>query len=196
MTNQEIEKIIKEETEKIDHNGWEGVILENSPEEISHSFDALYEKLPSNIVEEMKKVAEKFPGSMFPGGMTAPKNFPLEEKEKKMEKYFTNQIHFYINNIKAGFELMNSFFGGNEEINYNEKLEKSVKESVRHEFRHMKQYNWLMEHGVDLIKVRELEAQSLYSTGPLEADAFFVGKGGEQDLDEYMTECYGQFIYC
>lgn len=66
-------------------------------------------------------------------------------------------------------------------------LEALIKESVRHEWRHACQFNWLREHGINPMDALKIEDATEYGFGPLEKDAHEFGRGIENDINIAMA---------
>lgn len=68
-----------------------------------------------------------------------------------------------------------------------DELEELIKNSVRHEWRHAMQFNWLRSHGINPCVALAKEDETIYGMGPLEKDAHEFGKGIETDINIAMS---------
>lgn len=58
---------------------------------------------------------------------------------------------------------------------------------VKHEIRHIRQFMWLREHGINPTDALMQEGKAGYGNGPLEKDAWAVQEGDDTPIEEAMA---------
>lgn len=68
-----------------------------------------------------------------------------------------------------------------------DELKRLAVEFTRHEWRHGCQFNWLRDHGVDVLAAISQENQTVYGEGPLESDAHKFQWDEADDINDAMA---------